>query len=239
MGGKDIMSEDDTVIEGFTGAFRACFPSPPREEIKKLSTAIVKGMGKSKGKGKIPELKPCKNQAAADDFPLDQVMQEFGSAFEKVISANPQAVEFFTKVAKDCQLKCVEKSVPLAIKTVFLTGADPDEVADEAITGALHACFPGIPSEEIKRVVDATISTAKAADADARLRLYTMKMAKPLVALGFFPLCGIVTAISLMLFSAGMAMGRRWNSKRPSSGRHPNFARIGASDDEQQDLMLE
>jgi hypothetical protein len=111
--------------------------------------------------------------------------------------------------AKECQGPCLE-TVPLSMKTLFLTDQQDDQIGSEAITGAMHACFPGIPSGEIESMVKQTVEVLQHAQEVATTRLYTTNMMKLASSYSFFPLCGLVVAMSLMLFSAGVAVGRRW-----------------------------
>jgi len=209
--GKDFFKEKEIVIEGLTGAFRACYPSPPRAEIHKLAKAIIDGMGAPAAEGQdFPEGTKCPNDGHEDDFPMKQVLEEFGNAFEGVVSKNKRAMKYFQEKAKECQGPCLETTVPLSMKTLFLTDQSDDKIGAEAITGAMHACFPGIPSHEIERMVKETAEVMQHAQEVATTRLYTTNMMKLASSYSFFPLCGLVMAMSLMLFSAGAAVGRRW-----------------------------
>jgi len=211
--GKDFFKEDNKkiVIEGLTGAFRACYPSPPRHEIYKLAKMVINGMGKPAAEDQaLPEGTTCPNDGHEDDFPMKQVLEEFGNAFEGVVSKNKRAMKFFQEKAKDCQFHCLETTVSLSMKTLFLTDQQDDQIGAEAITGAMHACFPGIPSGEIESMVKQTVEVLQHAQEVATTRLYTTNMMKLASSYSFFPLCGLVMAMGLMLFSAGAAVGRRW-----------------------------
>jgi len=210
--GKKLSSHEgkEMAIEAITGAIRACYPSPPRKEIKKLATAVADGMGETpKANAEFPQGVKCKNAGHESDFPMDDVLEAFGDAFQKVASKYERVKKFFSEEALDCQFPCLEQTVPLTMKTLFLTDQQDKEVGIDALTGSMHACFPGVPSKEIRQLVTETVSVLQNAGADAQTRLYATKLIK-FGSSNFFPLCGLVTAMTLVLFFAGVAVGRRW-----------------------------
>lgn len=209
--GKDLFDEKDLAIEALTGAFRACYPSPPRAAIHELAAKLIENLGKPPAEDhSFPQGVKCKNAEHEDDFPMSETLKAFGDAFEAVISNHTQAKKFFSEVAKDCQLSCIKKTVSLSIKTLFLTDQRDPKVGADAITGAMHACFPGVPSEDIHQLVDATIDVLDHAQDAATTRLYATNMMKR-GSYSFLTSASLVTAMSLVLFSAGTAVGRRWN----------------------------
>lgn len=210
--GKDLFTDDGKQmgIEAFTGGFRACYPSPPRSEIKKLAETVFEGMGNPPKEGAdFPQGETCENAEHEDDFPLKEVTTAFKDAFGEVVQKKPDVMKFFEEKALACQLPCLSETVPLAIKTLFLTNQDDKNAMSGSITGAMHACFPGVPSSAIESLVDETLGSLMKAEEGARLRLYNAKMIK-WGSSNFIPLCGIFTAMTLMLFFAGVAVGRKW-----------------------------
>lgn len=209
--GKDFFVKDDVSIEALTGAFRACYPSPPRQAIHEIAKEVIESMGTPPTKKQsFPRGVECENEEHLDDFPMKATIDEFGDAFHQVISNHKEAMKFFSEVAMDCQLPCVKKTVSLSMKTLFLTGQRDQKVQADAITGAMHACFPGVPSEEIQHLVDSTMTVMNHAQDAANTRLYATNMMK-WGSYSFLTSGSLVAAMSLALFSAGAAVGRRWN----------------------------
>jgi hypothetical protein len=212
--GKELMSDagKEMGIEAITGAVRACYPSPPRAAIKEVATQIINGMGKpvTKNPADFPMGNTCKNAGHEDDFPLKQVLGAFKDAFQQVAKANPKVLEFFQTKAMDCQFPCLDATVPVAMKTLFLTDQSAKQVRMDAVTGAMHACFPGVPSHEIGILVKKTVGVMEKAQSTATLRLYASKWLIKDGSFNFFPLLSMVTAAAIMLFSAGVALGRVW-----------------------------
>jgi len=210
--GEKLMSEEgkNMAIEAITGSIRACYPSPPRSEIKKLATAAANGMGAPPKEGVgFPEGVKCANAGHESDFPMDDVLKAFGGAFEKTVNKNAKIKDFFENKALQCQLPCLEQSMSLTMKTLFLTDQQDKDVAIDALTGGMHACFPGVPSEEIEKLVVEVVGVLEASMKDASLRLYATNLIK-FGSSNVFTLCGLVTSVTLVLFSAGVAVGRRW-----------------------------
>lgn len=217
--GKDFFADASgpIVIEALTGAFRACYPSPPRAALKELATRIFKGFSAPPPTKELafPKGVKCANAGHEDLFPTKQVVDQFGEAFSGVVNKDKDVKKFFEEIAKACQLPCLEKTVTVAMKTLFLTGQKDEKIGISAITGAMHACFPGVPSKEIRPLVEATVKVLTGAVAKATTKLYAADMVTSDMvtsnSYNFFALGGLATAICLALFSAGTVVGRRWN----------------------------
>lgn len=211
--GKKLNSEEGKTmaIEAMTGAFRACYPSPPRDDIKKLATEFADSMGQPpKESAEFPQGVTCENQEHANDFPQDEASDTFKDTFEKVISAKPKVLKFFQTKALNCQFPCLEATIPITLKTAFLTGKFSDrKLMTDALTGSMHACFPGVPSHAIRELVSEVLGELMKVPAAAASRLYASNMIK-WGSSNFFTLCGIFTASTLLLFSAGVTVGRLW-----------------------------
>lgn len=68
--GKDLFAKDDLAIEALTGAFRACYPSPPRAEIHELAAKLLENLGKPPAEDhSFPQGVKCKNAEHEDDSP--------------------------------------------------------------------------------------------------------------------------------------------------------------------------
>merc|ERR1712224_310525 len=98
----------------------------------------------------------CTNQGHEDDFPTADFLKSFEYVLFKVIKKKPDLHKYFQTQAKDCQMDCLEKTVPISAMTLFLTGNEDGEAAVDALTGAIHACFPGVPHEDINTLVSVT-----------------------------------------------------------------------------------
>jgi hypothetical protein len=163
-------------------------------------------------------LKECENAGHEDDFPLQKYLDAFGAALKEVISKNDNALYYFQTVGKDCQVDCAEKNVGLAMKTLFLTGTNLTDVVkiSDSLTGAIHSCWPGVPYFETNQLVLSALDIAQKQLEEGRLRLYTNQIVE-FASSNLFPMCGIVTAMALALFSAGVAFGQRrkgWSKYR-------------------------
>lgn len=216
--GEDFVkpSSRDTIVESVTGAIRACYPSPPRADLKKVAQLVVEGVGKPAAEdAEFPEGVTCENDGEEAQFPMDDLIAQYKEAFQKVVEKKPKVLKFFQTEAKDCQMECLSQTVPPTVLTLFLTNNDNKGQGIDALTGAMHACFPSVPPSQIRIVVQATVDSLENATATATTRLYNAKKLKLLPFQGsFFPMVGIAAASCLLLFFAGVAMGRR--SKRHS-----------------------
>jgi len=217
LGGNLLNHDANTLFlidEALTGAFRACYPAPPLEEIKEVASKIRAniGMVPETTQG-FPNGVACANKGSEDEFHAHEFMEKFKAAFKQSVEKNAEMKKFFETVAKDCQVGCLDKTVPASALALFLTANHDEDKIVDALTGAIHACFPGVPHEDINALVADTKSLMVGAQDAARLRLYSSKM--PLVSTGsmtfsfFAPLCGVMTAAGLLLFVAGVGVGRR------------------------------
>lgn len=219
--GQDVMSNDPEIkalaVQSLTGAFRACYPSPPRAEVLEFMTKVVADVGKvppSSNPADVPAAVVCPNKDNIADFHVNEFEEDFEAALLKMIKSTPEAKEFFDNVAKDCQMDCLHKTIPMSAKTMFMAGIDDEAKAKDAMTGAIKACYPGLDVEIVRTLVAGAAKVMDDQSSSARLRLYNTKMLKPLNALGFLPLCGIAAALSLSLFMAGIAVGRRMQKQK-------------------------
>jgi len=168
--GKEILSStkavQDLANKAITGAFKACYPSPPRAEVMKMVDAVTTNMGKSKSDAEpppFPEGLKCEGPADSpglteEDF-LKGFLPQLGQAMETAAVNSPGVLELFGTKAKDCQKKCMETTLTAAAKNLFGLGRITDSEADisfgsEAFTGALKACFPGEPRDDVKAFVE-------------------------------------------------------------------------------------
>lgn len=206
-------SSKTLAMEALTGSFRACYPSPPRDQVVKLMEGIVNALDKGKAFPKdpaTPQSVPCPNSDNLGMFHVDEFLADFQTAIQGVIATKPEIKEFFDTKAKDCQMECLDRNVPISAGTMFEAGIDDRTKAIDAFTGAIHSCFPGVPQPDILAVVRETAAVMDAAEKRLRLRLYNAKVPEGAMA-GFrlFPLCGLAAAAGLLLFAAGVAVGRR------------------------------
>lgn len=160
--GKEFVRRDkdhinDLFVEALFGAFRACYPHPPRAEVRQVAEVIVAGIGTiPASKNLFPAGVNCPNEGREDDFPLADFLQSFEYTFFKVLENQPEMQKYFDTEAKDCQKTCLEKTVPASAMTLFLTDNANDDAGIDALTGAIHACFPGVPHEDINLLVSDT-----------------------------------------------------------------------------------
>lgn len=222
----------DMEIEAVTGAFRACYPSPPRDEILALASEIVEASVVSEPpESPVPEGVFCENQDFEDDFPSVAVRNHFKMAFRKIVARFPTAQQFFHEQGLDCQFQCLDSTVSQALKTLWLTNRQERATGISALTGSMHACFPGVPAEEIRKLVDAVTGVLEDDMAAATSRLYVTKLMRSLGGgNSFLPLCAVVTAISLMLFSIGVAVGRRMHRS--------SFGKVSQTEPDQRALII-
>merc|ERR1719316_1390004 len=83
-----------------------------------------------------------------------------------VIAANP-TIKLFDTEAKDCQKSCLQHTVPEAALSLFMINNYDQDTGLDAMTGALHACFPGVPRDAIKVLVTETNDVMARAEAAA------------------------------------------------------------------------
>lgn len=237
--GEEFLSHEphvqEIVIEAVTGAFRACYPFPPREEALKVAEAIVVGIGVHPPTDKtFPAGVACKNQGREDDFPLHEFLNAFEDTFGQVMATKPELHKFFISEAKDCQQKCLEETVPMSVMTLFLTDKHNDDVGVDAVTGAIHSCFPGVPEDDINQLVTDTTAVMLNAEQNALQRLqydlnkpnihYNPEGLEP--GSSGFPIVSFITAVSLAL-CAGIGIGRQMR-KAPYGGGYA-YEMVGMS----------
>merc|ERR1712151_1261536 len=97
----------------------------------------------------------------------------------------------------------------MSVMTLFLTDRHNDDVGVDAVTGAIHSCFPGVPEEDINALVTETSAAMLNAEASALARLqYETMQGKDLEGSSHFPWITFFLAVSLAL-GAGFVMGQR------------------------------
>jgi len=231
--GEEFLSHEshvqEIVVEAVTGAFRACYPFPPREEAVKVAEAIVAGIGVHPPTSKtFPEGIECKNQGREDDFPLHEFLKSFEDTFTQVMASKPALHQYFISEAKECQKNCLTDTVPMSVMTLFLTDKHNDDVGVDAVTGAIHACFPGVPEEDINLLVTETSAVMLDAEAHAaKLLKYELEgedleSSSP----SGFPWFTFFVAISVAL-CAGFALGQRMKGSTFSPGHGYEMVSMG------------
>jgi len=179
--GPDFVKRDknqEIFVEALFGAFRACYPHPPREDVKKVAKTIVAGIGVTQADKPFPTGTTCIYQGHENDFPLNEFLQSFEATIMQVMQKKPDLNLYFDTQAKDCQKTCLQKTVPASVMTLFLTGNEDADAGVDALSGAIHACFPGVPHEDINILVSETKDVMDKAEAEAtsaRLRRKRMK----------------------------------------------------------------
>lgn len=215
--GEDFVALDqqhiqDMFVEALFGAFRACYPHPPRAEVRKVAEAIVANIGSATSStDAFPAGVNCSNEGHEDDFPLNNFLKSFESTFSLVVSKNPEMKKFFDTIAKDCQKTCVQSTVPATAMTLFLTNNDDEAAGVDALTGAIHACFPGVPHQDINELVSDTkdlMSRAEAAAEDVEREMDGQANS----GWSFFSLCFLAIAVAFGVFGAGVIVSQHLKS---------------------------
>lgn len=204
----------DTFIEALFGAFRACYPHPPREEIRKIAERIEAGIGRApiSLQKKFPEGVKCQNQGHERDFPLTDFLRSFDESFVKVMEKRPEMQKVFHTQAKDCQRSCLETTVPISVLTFFLTGSEDVDAGVDSLTGAIHACFPGVPHEDINALVSETKQLMKSAEATAETNL-SQEARSFFDSMSFEALCAFASlsgVVAAVIVYGAMAVGTRF-----------------------------
>eukprot|EP00746_Dinoflagellata_sp_MGD_P138774 gnl/MRDRNA2_/MRDRNA2_72359_c0_seq2.p1 gnl/MRDRNA2_/MRDRNA2_72359_c0~~gnl/MRDRNA2_/MRDRNA2_72359_c0_seq2.p1 ORF type:complete len:398 (+),score=64.86 gnl/MRDRNA2_/MRDRNA2_72359_c0_seq2:168-1361(+) len=177
--GQDFYSHhkkhiQEIFIEALSGAFTACYPHPPRDEVRKVAESIIAHIGYAPpAHHTFPPGVPCPYEGYEHDFPLNDFLQSFEVTIMQVMQQKPGMAAFFDEQAKDCQKTCLSGVVPVSAMTLFLTNTDDPAAGIDALTGAIHACFPDVPHEDINMLVSETKDVMDDAEAAAA---YTKQM---------------------------------------------------------------
>lgn len=147
----------DTFVEAIIGAFRACYPQPPREEVRQVAETIFAGIGtEQKPSQAFPQGTVCRNEGFEDYFPVEDFLTQFDSTILEVMTMTPKLQKYYEEEAMDCQKLCIQQTVAASATTLFLTDNYEENTGIDALTGAIHACFPGIREDEISVLVSET-----------------------------------------------------------------------------------
>eukprot|EP00746_Dinoflagellata_sp_MGD_P138773 gnl/MRDRNA2_/MRDRNA2_72359_c0_seq1.p1 gnl/MRDRNA2_/MRDRNA2_72359_c0~~gnl/MRDRNA2_/MRDRNA2_72359_c0_seq1.p1 ORF type:complete len:401 (+),score=67.38 gnl/MRDRNA2_/MRDRNA2_72359_c0_seq1:76-1278(+) len=164
----------DDFVEAVFGAFRACYPHPPRQDVKQVAETVIKSIGViPHASATFPAGVACPNQGHEDDFPLNDFLKSFEDTIMRVMAKKAELRNYFETRAKDCQKTCLSGVVPVSAMTLFLTNTDDPAAGIDALTGAIHACFPDVPHEDINMLVSETKDVMDDAEAAAA---YTKQM---------------------------------------------------------------
>lgn len=181
--GQDFYSHhkphiQEIFIEALSGAFHACYPHPPREEVRMVSETIISHIGyTAASEHTFPQGVPCPHAGYEHDFPLNDFLYSFETTILHVMENKPKLHKFFDTEAKDCQKTCLQQTVPASAMTLFLHGNYDDYTGVDALTGAIQACFPDVEHEEILILVSETKDVMAQAEAEAS-RQYTAEAAE-------------------------------------------------------------
>jgi len=236
LGGDTFMSipNDDDLINLFyemlIGTFRACFPAPPRPMIAAFVGKLIGNMKTAMMNGAAPPPLPmpapivCVNELNKDDFPVQQFQESFGMAMGKAIAKDPRLQEYLATKTKSCQEQCAKRAITGSAFTLFLYDAQDGQLIKDALTGAFHACFPGIPPQVCQETVNSAVDSLREGQEVAEeIQAYRVN-AKFFKSRKGLQIIGIAAAGVLMVFMAGCFVGRR--VKRIIESNDPRFNRV-------------
>jgi hypothetical protein len=238
--GDDIVKPDaqQVAIQAFTGAFRTCFPSPPRDTVKEAMQKITDSMGshddmkpvKIKSKGTCPGTKGMGDKASF----MAKAMPKIGIAMNKVVAKHDDIKDFFENTMMVCQGSCLGEAIAQAINVNWDMGTLEDEDKMTAsIEGAIKSCLPGVPYKDVKAYVQEVKETVQD-ETDDRLRLYqTGPILDPEAGqksgmMTLIAAVGGVFALALGIFAAGLRVGKkiRQRQQADADARLVEFADI-------------
>lgn len=177
VGPDEKHKHEDFFFDALSGAFRACYPHPPLVEVRQVAETIFAGLFSNLTFAASHETFPpgitCPNEGYEEAFPLDEFLNSFHSAIRTVIASKPHLQKLFDKEAKDCQKTCLQQTVPVSAMTLFLTNNYNADNGLDALTGAIHACLPGFPHEDIAALVSDTSDAMDDAEEAAMARRYS------------------------------------------------------------------
>jgi len=160
--GDDIVKSDSqaVAIQAFTGAFRTCFPSPPRSAVLEAMKKITDDM-KPNVPDKMPEIASSgtcpgtKGMGDKDAF-MDFAEEHIGKAMDTVIGKSPDIKKFFQNVMLKCQRGCLGKNIEQAVNVNWDMGTLHDkEKVLASIEGSIKSCLPGVPYKDVADFVKA------------------------------------------------------------------------------------
>lgn len=161
----------DVFVDALCGAFRACYPQPPRGEVRKIAeaifTAAFEGIDEKFKPKPYPAGVSCPNQGYEDAFPLNEFLDTFHNTIMTVMQTKPKMKKMFETEAMDCQKTCLQHTVPTSAMTLFQTNNYDSPSGIDAMTGAIHACFPGFPHDDINVLVKETSDVMAQLEAEA------------------------------------------------------------------------
>lgn len=171
--GQDFYSHhkkhiQEIFIEALSGAFTACYPHPPRHQVREVAEAIISHIGYAPpAHHTFPAGVPCPYEGYEHDFPLNDFLHSFEVTLMQVLQNKPGMAAYFDEQAKDCQKTCLQQTVPASAMTLFLHGNYDDYTGVDALTGAIQACFPDVPHQDINVLVAETKDVMAQAEAEA------------------------------------------------------------------------
>lgn len=168
----DNTRNGELMLEAFTGGFKACYPTMPRMDALALTNEVVRTVMK------IPEGRRLRGETphAADGLRrlafydcnyfsttkvgkkwLKNFVAEFSLYIQKAYVHTPTGPLIFN-TAKDCQHTCAHHTLKRTMETFWDTGIIADQAnrsawAQIAITGALKACYPSLPRDDVQYIV--------------------------------------------------------------------------------------
>lgn len=237
--GKGFFGDEceDLAVESLTGAFMACFPSAPRDQVHSTMGYIMDNMGKTSPKDHsdlYKDNKQCPNKAAAEFFDIDAFTRDFGKAFGDVVDAKPGVKKFFEEEALGCQSDCLKDTIPTAALALAMTAnQDKDEIL-QAMTGAARACFPGVPRADVKDLM-AAVNAVFEDNMKGAEKLYDANIKVENMSWTSLPMIGGAAAMSLVVFAAGGFSIRRSGM----SGREKRSVPMGSESELEEALDAE
>eukprot|EP00746_Dinoflagellata_sp_MGD_P001441 gnl/MRDRNA2_/MRDRNA2_102717_c0_seq1.p1 gnl/MRDRNA2_/MRDRNA2_102717_c0~~gnl/MRDRNA2_/MRDRNA2_102717_c0_seq1.p1 ORF type:complete len:405 (-),score=76.51 gnl/MRDRNA2_/MRDRNA2_102717_c0_seq1:213-1427(-) len=178
--GEEFVSTDekhkhhDVFVDALCGAFRACYPHPPREEVRQVAEAIFhatfSGMDAPEASAGFPPGVQCPNEGYEAAFPLNDFLNSFHTTIMTAMAQKPKMQKLFNTEVKDCQKTCLQETVPASAMTLFLTNNYEPDTGVDALTGAIHACLPGWKHEDIAVLVSETADAMAIAEQEAAAR---------------------------------------------------------------------
>lgn len=224
-------------IESLTGAFMACFPSAPRDQVHSTMGYVMDNMGKTPAKDNsdlFKDNKECPNKAVAEFFDVEAFTEGFGKAFGEVVDSKPGVKKFFEEEALGCQVDCLKETIPTAALTLAMTANKDKAEILQAVTGAARACFPGVPRADVKDLMAAVIKVFEGNTGSAE-KLYDANIKVESMSWTSLPMIGGAATMSLVIFAAGVVSMRRSGV----SGREQRSVPMGSESELEEALDAE
>eukprot|EP00928_Gymnodinium_smaydae_P011295 TRINITY_DN14187_c0_g1_i1.p1 TRINITY_DN14187_c0_g1~~TRINITY_DN14187_c0_g1_i1.p1 ORF type:complete len:906 (-),score=169.87 TRINITY_DN14187_c0_g1_i1:81-2762(-) len=237
--------------QALTGAFRACYPTPPRQDMlifmEKVSARAAQ-LDQAPGRRLVEALAEnvsieaeqllgrrlygsCANANDAKKY-VDLFMTHFPNAMNHVLSQNAQARQFFAN-AKNCENSCSVEVLRASMSTFYAAGlaSQPNHqvLATDQITGSMKACYPGLPHDQMQILVQQMLPGLPHPSGSAIGRLFDAEVAPGDVvqAGGLHVLVWAVPGAGVVALTAAALLALRRRRSQNAAGVVPSLLECG------------